>query len=83
MKTALFCLQLGSTGEGSDVRYHIFPALGSRDQNHCKRMPEFLQQMSIVFLWNVIDRFLNMPWIPIKMACKQTALKQYSIVIAI
>lgn len=26
-----------------------------------QRMPEFLQQMSIVFLWNVIDRFLNMP----------------------
>lgn len=39
---------------------------GWRDQHRCRRMPAFLQQTAIVFLWNVIDRFLNMPQIPIK-----------------
>lgn len=36
--------------------------------------------MPIVFLWNAVDSFWNMLWIPIKMACEQAALKQYFIV---
>lgn len=40
----------------------------------------FLKQTPIVFLWNAVDSFWNMLWIPIKMAYEQAALKQYFIV---
>lgn len=42
---------------------------------------EFLQQLPIVSLWYVVDRFSNVLWIPIKIACKQAVLKQYSVVV--
>lgn len=62
------------------IQYSIFLFQINGISTVHKLLTEFLKQMSIVFLWNAVDSFWNMLWIPIKMACEQAASKQYFIV---